>query len=104
MDEIVEFRSWLKLNRQHFRDGNYNREEVTELALIAGFSRLTIYKELSHFQDALQGSSFDNRAKFHIDHESTAIEMLRGKIDLKDQWRALYDKTERGHDYDDYAM
>lgn len=99
----VDLKAWLKTNRNHFLydNGGYDREEVTELALLAGFDRRTIYQELSHFEDALRGSNFDKRAEFHIQHETLTIEMLSGKHGLSEQWEALYNKIEWGKDWDD---
>lgn len=72
-----EFRDWMKKNRDHFKEGDYSAEEVGYFAGMNGFDPVLIYRELSHFQDALNGSYIDNRAALKMFQFDGAVETFR---------------------------
>lgn len=94
-----DFKKWLKQCGPYL--GNRTPDEIASLAHYVGFSYEVILPILSHFEDALRGSNFDNRAKMHIDHETIGIELISGKYALDGQWEALGKKLVEGKDFDD---
>lgn len=99
-NERDQVKAWIKQNRLTLN--KYSPDEIAYMAVkFAGFNVEPVCYVLSHFQDALQGSSADNRAQFHVDCEAHAMEARAGKIHLTEQWFALYRKIELGKDWDE---
>lgn len=92
-----DFISWLKHNRPLLRCRT--SDEVASLAYLIGFRMDVILPVLSHFEDALQGSSFDNKMKMQMDHYAHTVDEMNGKVFLNDQWRALADKQRFDKDF-----
>lgn len=101
MTEEQELRAWLRLNRNHFLLGDYGPDEVAWFARMNDFSPILICKILSHFNDALGGTNFDNRINMHVTNETNTIEHLSGKVDLSEQWYALSCKLNYDMDFDE---
>lgn len=88
-----DFKDWLKRCKPYL--GDRSPDEIASLARFVGFPGEVVYPMLSHFEDALRGSNFDNRAKMQNLHETITIELLSGKPDMMDRWRSVARK-ERG--------
>ena len=92
-----EFRTWLKKNRALF--AGRTPDEVALMARLVGFEAELTCRVLSHFQDALRGSSIDNRVSNVMECEMWAIDRRSGKIDLEPQWHELADYLMRGEEF-----
>ena len=88
-NELDEMKAWLKLNREHFLAMGYCPDEVAYFAHMNGFSPKMVSEVLSHFQDAIQGSNFDNKAKMWLNCETSAIERLSNPFSLRERWFEL---------------
>lgn len=97
----ADFKTWFKQNKRGFLIG-MGPNEIVFWAKFCYFDESMAIRVLSHFQDAMQGSNFDNRAKMLVDCEIMAINRQSGKPSLKEQWMHLYNKLEHGRDYDGY--
>lgn len=97
-----DFKKWLKKNGRHLLESGFDPDEIAHLAIYTcQFSPEYVYRHLSHFTDALLGSSFDNKVTMKIDMETWTIEKLSGKVDLDEQWRHLVKKIATGRDFDE---
>jgi len=97
--EHEDFKRWLKSNRSAL--ANRTPDEVALLARLVGFDVLIICEILSHFKDALQGSSFENKSKMQAEIYTYTIELMSGKVFLDDQWRAVRDKQNFDVDFEE---
>jgi hypothetical protein len=93
------FKDWLKRNRDVLADRS--PDEIARTAHFCGFDWEIIFSVLSHFNDAMRGSSFENRAKMQVDCEAYTIEMLAGKVDFHKHWQEVIRYQTRGLDYDE---
>ena len=102
MTDTEEMRLWLKENREFL--AKYDADEMAWLAFqtLPWIDRMVVYEVLSHINDAKAGSNFDNRAKFHIWHETEGIERLSPQS-LKEQWFDLGKHLVTGRCWDDVA-
>lgn len=106
MDPIYtakDFQEWLAKNRRHFLRDDYTSDEVASLAHYVGFDWPIITAGLAHFSDALSGSDFDRRARFHHDANTRALNARCGNISLLPQWSALGRKLLYDMDFEDAA-
>lgn len=90
-----DFKQWLKSIRGTAFMQDADPYEIAALAHYVGFPHALTLPILSHFEDALQGSNFDNRAKLHIHCETKGIERLANPFDFEDRWKSVARK-ERG--------
>lgn len=95
-----DLRTWLKLNRKGALAG-LNSSDVCERAILCGFSQELVCEVLSHFGDAMRGSSIDNRADMMIETELWTINQMRGPYCLEEQWRSLGQKLLYDKDFDE---
>jgi len=77
--EEAQFRDWMRLNRDHFLDGNYTPDDVGILARLVGFSAVLVYRELSNFRDALFDTNIDNRIALQSYQFESAIKDFKEK-------------------------
>lgn len=97
-----EFRVWIKRHGRGLVRMGFDVQEIAFLAIHdCHFHPYYVYKILSHFEDAIQGSSFDNKMKMHFEHYQHTIDEMNGKIFLDDHWRDLVKKTSQGRDWDE---
>ncbi len=92
-----EFRAWIKECKAILADRNVY--EVAEMAIMCGFDKGIVYRVLSTFKDAMDGTQIENRAAFQTWNFSRAVdevqrmkeEMARPKkFDLMPLWRDLH--------------
>lgn len=96
-----DFRIWLKTIKDTAFMKDADPYEIADLAHYVGFSHAITLPILSHFEDALRGSNFDNKAKMHIDHETIGIELMANPFDLDDQWESVTRKQNENIDFDE---
>lgn len=96
-DAEKEFRAWIKSCKGIL--ATRNPLEVAELAILCGFDRETVYTTLSTFQDAMDGTHVDNRARFQLFNFTMAVERVQKmkedmtrikELDLSPLWRDLH--------------
>lgn len=89
--EEKEFRDWIKRNRQHFIEGEYTPGEIGMLARLVGFDPMLIYRELSSFNDAINGTCFENRAalmSYQFDGALKQFQKMKEEMAEKERLKA----------------
>jgi len=84
-----EMRDWVQKNKR--ASCAESPDELAAMAHLVGFSWPVICKVLSHYSDALAGSSIHRRSDMFIDLEVKAINRVKAQRDpiLKDAWETL---------------
>lgn len=97
---MSELQDWMKLNAELFKEQKWTPDEIFDMAVWGnGFDKDAVYKELSHFRDALNGTCFDNRAEFYVWHETLTIEMLYNPFSLRERWDEVMDYQNEGIEF-----
>jgi len=71
-DDEKEFRQWLK-SCQAILAGR-KPDEIAQLAILADFKREVVYMVLSTFQDAMDGTHVDGRARMAVIEKTSYME------------------------------
>ena len=97
-----EFKAWIKKNGRHLISAGFEVPEIAAMAIHnCHFNPNHVYKILSHFNDAVQGSNIDNRVKMQTDVFEYTIDKMNGKIFLDEYWDELVKKQTEGRDFDE---
>lgn len=100
--DIDALNRWLAKNRLHFKFNNYTPDEVTYLAMLDGHNHQLVYKVLSHFDDALAGTSIDRRARAKAAWFQSEV-LIPSCLDLDEQWNRLGRYLEDGVEFEEVA-
>lgn len=100
-DERAELLAWIRNKRLYFVQREYTAAEVADAAIRDTFDPDLVYRVLSNFRDALEGTSIDHRAEFVVERLEMTLHMLAVPVDLFDSWEALGDYLQDGKEFDD---
>jgi len=107
-DAEKEVREWLKINSAHFTADKWSQVEVAHMAMYLGFERNAVYTVLSFWDDAIQGSRFENRSamqRWSLTCAAEEVTAIKGRmdyvkeLDLKNQWQALTEYGREGIEF-----
>lgn len=86
----MEVRQWAKENRLTLQKYETSEMFLMAKACLPWIDDKVIYRVLSHFRDALQGSDINNRAYFKTWLLDETVQSLK-PFNLREQWQELAD-------------